>query len=203
MTGLVLAGGAGRRMGGADKGLLEVAGKPLVQWVADALRPQTAGLLISANRNLEQYRALGDPIVSDAFAGFQGPLAGIAAALDCTTTPWLLCSPCDTPLLPDDLGNRLATAAREGRAQIAIAADAHRQHPLHALIPRAVRAGLQEYLARGGRSVFGWLHGHRIAVARFEAEPSPFLNLNQPEQAAAMRHLLRTRPQTRWHPVAG
>ncbi|NBC47080.1 MAG: molybdenum cofactor guanylyltransferase [Gammaproteobacteria bacterium] len=193
ITGLVLAGGAGRRMGGADKGLIEIAGKPLVQWVADALRPQTTSLLISANRNLEHYRALGYSLVTDRLAHFQGPLAGIVAALECAPTPWLLCSPCDTPLLPHDLGARLATAIIEQHTQIAIAADAHRRHPLHALIPCAARDELQDYLARGGRSVFGWLEHHKVAITRCDDPPSAFSNLNRPEQAATIRSQLQRR----------
>lgn len=179
VTGLILAGGAGRRMGGADKGLLEIAGRPLVAWVLAALAPQTGRLLISANRNLARYATFGVPVVEDRCGGFQGPLAGIAAALDTIETGWLLVSPCDTPLLPRDLAARLSSALVEQRAVVAIGADTKRSHPLHALIPRHLAGDLAEYLDRGGRSVLGWVERHRPAVAGFADDV--FCNINRPE----------------------
>lgn len=195
ITGLVLAGGAGRRMGGADKGLIEIAGKPLVQWVADALRPQTSALLISANRNLEQYSALGWPVATDPLDGFQGPLAGIAAALERAQTPWLLVSPCDTPLIPPNLRLHLADALQAQDASIAIAADRTRTHPLHALLPCHAQDDLKAYLGSGGRSMVGWLERHPVATAILDEQPSPFSNLNRPGQDAEICRRLRERQE--------
>lgn len=216
VVGLVLAGGAGRRMGGLDKGLIELHNRPLAHWVAEALRPQVASLLISANRNQERYAGLGWPVIADdrtpgqgsSSAAYQGPLAGIATVLaqietglqpltrsepqayahrqmPSTNEPahnpaWLLVSPCDTPLIPTDLGPRLAAALQARQARIAIAADQERSQPLHALIPTDIGVDLEDYLRRGGRSVLGWLDRHKVATAAFDQLPSPFRNLNRP-----------------------
>ena len=219
VIGLILAGGAGQRMGGKDKGLIELKGRPLVQWVAEALRPQVKGLLISANRHRERYAELGWPVIADdrpsdqeaSSESYQGPLAGIAAALDWLqmqprerveidstlgrspdpvesgpTPAWLLISPCDTPLIPTDLGSRLAAALRSQQARIAIAADQARSQPLHLLLPTDIGADLEDYLDRGHRSVLGWLERHPIATATFKQSPSPFSNLNRPADAASI-----------------
>ncbi|NEX16437.1 MAG: molybdenum cofactor guanylyltransferase [Halochromatium sp.] len=225
VIGLILAGGAGQRMGGKDKGLIELKGRPLVQWVAEALRPQVKGLLISANRHQERYAELGWPVIADdrpidqeaSSEIYQGPLAGIAAALnwlqmqpqdwinriqtqqtDPTPDPspdpvesdhppaWLLISPCDTPLIPTDLGSRLAAALQSQQARIAIAADQARSQPLHLLLPTDIGADLEDYLDHGRRSVLGWLERHQIATATFKQSPSPFSNLNRPADAASI-----------------
>jgi molybdopterin-guanine dinucleotide biosynthesis protein A len=215
-------------MGGVDKGLIELDGRVLVQWVVEALRPQVASLLISANRHRERYAQLGWPVLADHpvgvdVAAFQGPLAGIASALaeirawsppphqararaqlqadaharagassgsgsgPASAPTWLLVSPCDTPLIPCDLGSRLAAALRDSPARIAIAADQERTQPLHALLPIALGADLAEYLRGGGRSVLGWLARHPLATVTFEQRPSPFMNLNRPEDARALQ----------------
>ncbi len=179
ITGLILAGGAGRRMGGVDKGLVDLDGRPLAAWTADVLRLQTRHLWISANRNAERYAALAERVIADRLDGYQGPLAGIAAALAVIETPWLLTSPCDTPLLPTDLGIRLAAAlAADPAAALAIAADSERQHPLHALLPARLAPSLDDYLAKGDRSVGGWLAGLKPAVATFVDAGNAFANLN-------------------------
>lgn len=115
ITGLILAGGRARRMGGQDKGLIPLAGRPLIAWVIEALSSQVGSILISANRNQAAYAAFGCPVIGDeaggaGLAGFQGPLAGIAAALTLAETPWLLTLPCDAPLPPVDLAARLVSA---------------------------------------------------------------------------------------------
>ena len=182
ITGLILAGGAGRRMGGLDKGLVEVDGRPLAAWTAERLRPQVGRLWISANRNRERYAALAERVVPDRLADYQGPLAGIAAALAVVETPWLLTCPCDTPRLPVDLGARLAAAlAADPAADLAVAADSQREHPLHALLPARLAPGLDAYLAAGGRSVRGWLAGLRPVVVRFDGDGA-FANLNNPAE---------------------
>ncbi len=185
ITGLVLAGGAGRRMGGRDKGLIDLNGRPLAAWTADALRPQVGRLWISANRNIERYAGLAERVIPDRLDGYQGPLAGIAATLAAVDTPWLLTAPCDTPLLPADLATRLAAAlAADPSADLAVAADSERQHPLHALLPARLAASLDAYLAAGGRSVHGWLEAQAVALADFSAVPRAFSNANRPEDLA-------------------
>ncbi len=191
ITGLILAGGAGRRMGGEDKGLVAVRGRPLAAWTAAALRPQVGRLWISANRNAERYAVLAERVVADGLDDFQGPLAGIAAALAVTETPWLLTAPCDTPLLPADLGARLAAAlAAHPTADLAIAAAGERRHPLHALLPARLAAGLERYLAAGGRSVHGWLAGLGVTVVSFEPDGHAFTNANSPVELATLERCL-------------
>ena len=182
ITGLILAGGAGRRMGGQDKGLVELNGRALAAWTAAALRPQVGRLWISANRNAERYAPLAERVVADRLTGYQGPLAGIAATLAVMETPWLLTSPCDTPWLPADLGDRLGRAlAADAAADLAVAADPERRHPLHALLPAGVAPDLDAYLADGGRSVRGWLDTLKAAVVTFDDGARAFANLNSAE----------------------
>jgi molybdenum cofactor guanylyltransferase len=185
ITGLVLAGGRGERWGGRDKGLVEQAGRPLVAWVLDALLPQVGGLVISANRNLDTYAAYGWPVASDHLDGFQGPLAGIAAALAMVETPWVLTAPCDAPSLPHDLATRLVLALCRQGASAAVAQVGGRIQPVHALIPVARVVGLAAYLAGGGRSVRGWLESQPLALADFSDNPGAFVNLNTPAAAQA------------------
>ena len=190
ITGLVLAGGAARRLDGRDKGLVELDGRPLAAYVIDTLRPQVESVVISANRNLEQYRQFGWPVLEDRISGFAGPLAGVAAGLAAAQTPWLLACPCDTPNVPPDLASRLADALTAAGADIAIAADAGRLQPLHALIPVALAADLETYLASGERSVRGWLARHRVASARFE-HGDPFANANTADELTRLSALLK------------
>ncbi len=180
ITGLVLAGGRGQRWGGLDKGLIPHAGRPLVEWVLDALAPQVGGLLISANRNLETYATYGHPLVEDRQDGFQGPLAGISAGLAAAPTPWVVTAPCDGPALPADLVARLSLALAQDGAKLAAPVVAGRIQPVYALIPVDLAEDLRAYLAAGGRSVVGWLTGHRLALADFSDRPEVFANLNAP-----------------------
>jgi molybdopterin-guanine dinucleotide biosynthesis protein A len=171
-------------MAGQDKGLLEAAGRPLIGWVAERMRPQVGSLWISANRHLSAYRQHAEQVLPDQLSGFQGPLAGIAAALASASTRWLLTTPCDTPLIPPDLGERLAAGLAAGRGRLAIAADGERIHPLHALIPADISADLDAYLTEGGRSVHGWLQRHRVAVVNCADDNGAFSNANTPDELA-------------------
>lgn len=180
ITGLILAGGRGQRWGGLDKGLIPHAGRPLVEWVLAALAPQVGALMISANRNLETYAAYGHPVVRDRLGGFQGPLAGVAAALERVQTPWVVTAPCDGPALPPDLVERLTLALSEAGADLAAPVVAGRVQPVHALIPVALAPDLAAYLAGGGRSAIGWLTRRRLALADFSDCPESFANLNAP-----------------------
>jgi len=121
ICGLVLAGGQGRRMGGVDKGLQPLRGRPLMQHVIDRLRPQVDSVLINANQNLERYAEFGCPVVPDRVGGFAGPLAGLDAGLHATDAPMIVTVPCDSPFLPHDLVARLATARGALDADVAVA----------------------------------------------------------------------------------
>lgn len=175
-VGLVLAGGLARRMGGVDKGLQTWRGQPLAVHVLAALQPQTSRLLISANRHLDTYAALGHPVLSDPPGlAFAGPLAGMLAGLQAIPDDaWLLTAPCDCPHLPGDLGERLIAAA--GAHRLAFA-QAGREHPTHALLHASLRAPLAAHLQAGGRAVLGWMRSQPHGVARFESEAA-FANLN-------------------------
>lgn len=177
ITGLVLAGGRGTRMGGLDKGLVELEGKPLAAHVLARLAPQVGALLISANRNLDRYAALGEPVVTDPpeHGSFAGPLAGIRAALAATRTPWLAVVPCDTPNVPLDLVERLAAGLDGARASVAAAGG--RTHGLCCLLHSTLRVSLDEALARGERRVAAWLASVGARTVEF-ADADAFVNFN-------------------------
>jgi molybdenum cofactor guanylyltransferase len=187
ITGVVLAGGQGRRMGGRDKGLVPFRGRPLVQWVLSALRPQVATLIISANRNREVYEAFGYPVIADRVAGFQGPLAGFASAMAEMRTPWMVVVPCDGPFLAPDLVERLRAALRREGAEIAAVTDGMRMQPVYALIPVTLAPSLNAFLAAGERRIDLWYGRHRVALADFSDRPGSFTNINSEGDAAALR----------------
>lgn len=180
VTGVVLAGGAGRRMGGADKGLMRLHGQPLAQIALERLRPQVQRLAVSANRNTDAYAAMGVPVIRDGLTGFQGPLAGLLAALDSAGTPLVACVPCDTPDFPADLVQRLREAMGEA-ADAAYAMAAGRSHPVFCLVRSRLAASLRSYLAGGGRRVEQWLQEVGAVVADFGPMDDAFRNLNTPE----------------------
>jgi molybdopterin-guanine dinucleotide biosynthesis protein A len=185
ITGVVLCGGAGRRVGGADKPLLPWRGRPLIEHVIARLDPQVEGLLISANRNIGRYARYGR-VITDALPDFPGPLAGIHAALGICPTPWLLACPGDAPDLPMDLAERLLAAAKAGiegaePATAAVAHDGERIQPLPVLLHTSTRTSLGTYLARGCRSVHGWLAEIAPAVADFSGAAAAFRSRNSPD----------------------
>ena len=176
---VILAGGQGRRMGGADKGLIDYRGRPLIEWVLAALAPQVGELVISANRNLERYAAYGRRVLPDTLPDYPGPLAGVLAALQALTADWLLVAPCDTPHLPADLAFRLLGAAQLESVPLAVAADAERVHHSCFLVHTDQRDHLAAFLARGERAVRRWQAELSSTTVRFEA--AAFANLNRPD----------------------
>lgn len=186
ITGLILAGGRGSRMGGLDKGLVEVGGLPLVQGIAARLRPQVGRLLVNANRNHEVYAGMGFELVSDAVPDFAGPLAGMAAGLHAAATPWLLTVPCDSPFVPSDYAARMLGACRAAGARIAMAVCDGRQ-PVFALLDTSLRDDLDAALAAGERKIDRWFSRHAFVEVDFSDRPDAFLNLNAPEDHAALR----------------
>jgi molybdopterin-guanine dinucleotide biosynthesis protein A len=186
ITGVILAGGKARRMGGIDKGLLEFAGRPLIAWVIEGLAPQVGDILVSANRNLDAYRAFGYPVIPDTLADFQGPLAGLASAMAASPTPWILSVPCDGPRVPATLARRLAQALARNGAELAVASDGLRLQPVYALIPITLADSLQAFLMTGERRIDRWYAGHRMAIADFSDQPEAFVNLNAPEDKAPL-----------------
>jgi len=181
LTGLILAGGAGRRFGGADKGLQRWCGQPLAGHVAAALAPQVQRLLLSCNRNRERYRAIVKETVVDRRSGFCGPLAGLEAAAGRIETPLLVIAPCDTPRLPPDLARRLSAplaGSGSGAPKIAYASDGQRCHYLHAALRRECLGELGTFLDGGGRAVRDYFAGFRCTVVDFSDCADAFLNVN-------------------------
>ena len=176
---VILAGGEGRRMGGADKGLVEYQGRPLIEWALAALVPQVEDIVISANRNLDTYAAYGHRVLPDTLPDFPGPLAGVLAALDAVTEDWLVVVPCDTPHLPADLALRLLGAAQLERVPLAVAADETRVHHSCFIVRTNQRDELAAYLARGERAVRHWQAGLASTTVRFDA--ACFANFNRPD----------------------
>ncbi len=181
ITGVVLAGGQARRMGGSDKGLIELAGRPMVEYVLEQLREQVQAVLINANRNLERYQQYGYPVVPDRDGEFSGPLAGMASAMGAAHTRYIVTAPCDSPLLPDDLAARLLRALRDADAPIAVAHDGNRMQPVFALIDTALLASLEQALADGERKIDRWYARHHPAIADFSDQQDAFRNVNTPE----------------------
>ena len=178
---VILAGGKGRRVGGEDKGLVQFNGEPLIAHVIDIIAPQVESLVISANRNIEQYESFSYPVTRDRQEGFFGPMAGIDAALSATDKPYLLCVPCDTPLLPVDLLNSLYTALQASDAPMAIATDAQRKHPVINLMKRTVHGDVQDRLESGELKLMKWIEATGYASVDFSEQPHLLSNLNSPE----------------------
>ncbi len=183
-TGVILAGGQSRRFGGEDKGLQLLGGRPLVEHVMARLAPQVGRVVVSANRHLETYTALGVEVIPDSLLGYPGPLAGIQAALTKLETGWLLTTPCDNPFLPRDLARRLLDTQRRTRARLCVAHDGSRLQPLYALVSRDCLASLTDYLESGQRRVEAWFRQEDAGMADFSDGPDDFINLNTPEDLA-------------------
>lgn len=183
---VVLAGGRAARMGGADKCLLPLAGRPLVARLIDALQPQVEDILISANRNLERYAAFGLPVVQDGLDDFQGPLAGIAAALDRCRGDCLLSVPGDAPLLAPDYAARMRAALAASGARACVAGFRGRRQPVYCLLSADLHQHLHDWLQAGGRAVHDWLAAVGAVDVDFSDRPQQFLNLNRPDDLARL-----------------
>ncbi len=185
ITGAILAGGQSRRMGGADKGLIALHGKPLITYVIDAIRPHVGNLIINANRNLDHYSAFGYHVIQDAssliYPGQAGPLAGMASALLAAKTDYVLIVPCDSPYLPHDLVVRLVAALTHEHAEIAVAHDGIRMQPVVALLQRDLAEDILQSLKHGHNKTERWIHTRRYAMADFSDQPQAFKNINSPE----------------------
>ena len=176
ITGIILAGGRATRMGGEDKGLVQVAGIPLYQYVLSRLRPQVGQIAISANRNQESYRESGLPIVSDLTPDFSGPLAGMLAGLKHASTEWVAFVPCDVPDFPATLVDQLWQ--QKGNSLAAYTSDGERAHPTLALLHTSLAPQLKEYLARGERKLMLFLDAAGAQQVEFKGQQSAFHNLN-------------------------
>lgn len=186
ITGVVLAGGRAQRMGGIDKGLMQLAGKPMVAHVLAALAPQVATIIVNANRNLDQYAAFGYRVAADTIGDYYGPLAGMVSAMEIAATKYVLTVPCDSPLVAYDLVARLYQALTQECADIGVAHDGERMHPVFALLQRDLLPNLQEYLQSGERKIDRWFARHKVAIAYFADKPETFINVNDPQERAVV-----------------
>jgi molybdopterin-guanine dinucleotide biosynthesis protein A len=180
VSGIVLAGGQGRRMGGVDKGLVHLRGKPMVAWVLERLAPQVGEIVINANQNLEAYAAFGHRVVPDDVGGFAGPLAGLHAGLAAVAHELAVTVPCDSPFLPADLVARLRAAL--GANELAVAKTGDQPHPVFSLVRRSVHAHLGAFLAGGGRKIDAWYASLRVVEVPFDDEADAFRNINTREE---------------------
>jgi FdhD protein len=186
ITGVVLAGGRARRMGGEDKGLIPFKGRPLAAYALEALDAVAGRILINANRNRDAYARFGYPVVSDRTDTFDGPLAGLWSAMRAAETPYVLTVPCDSPLVSGRLLARLWTALRKAGAELCAAHDGERLHPVFLLAERRLADDLEAYLASGQRKIDIWLNRHKLALADFSDHPELFANVNTPEELAEL-----------------
>ncbi|RZA10988.1 MAG: molybdenum cofactor guanylyltransferase MobA [Lysobacteraceae bacterium] len=194
ITGLVLAGGRGSRMGGIDKGLIDFDGAPLALRALQRLQPQVGRAALSANRHLDRYREFGVPVWPDTLADFPGPLAGVLAGLTHCETSWLVTVACDTPRFPADLVARLAWAATHQPADIVMAASIGsaglaQPEPAFCLLRCGLAEDLQAFLIEGGRRIQDWTERHRTVRAVFDQpfdDPLAFTNANTREELAAL-----------------
>ena len=178
ITGVVLAGGQGRRMGGVDKGLQLLRGRPMVLWVLERFAPQVDEILVNANQNLETYGAFGHRVVPDAIGGYVGPLAGLHRGLSEARHELIATVPCDSPVLPTDLGARLYSAVESARAELAVARTGDQPHPVFCLCRKSVLASLTSFLAGGGRKIDSWYSALKVVEVPFDDEPEAFSNIN-------------------------
>ena len=186
VTGVILSGGRGSRMGGIDKGLLPFRGRSLVEWVLDRIEPQVAEVLISANQNLDRYLAFGHPVLTDRVAGFAGPLAGLHAGLCLARSDLVIMVPCDSPFLPADLVERMAQALNDSRADVAVARTGDQRHPVVCLCRSGVLANLTAFLEAGGRKVDAWYAALDVCEVAFDDHAGGLLNINTLEQLRAL-----------------
>ena len=190
ITGVILAGGQGRRMGGVDKGLKLLRGKPMAQWVIERLEPQVDELLINANQNLETYEHFGYRVIPDEIGGFAGPLAGLQRGLTEARHSLVATAPCDSPFLPRDLIARLHAALGRDNAEIAVARTGDQPHPVFCLCRRQVLDRLNAFLAAGGRKIDTWYAKLKVVEVPFDDQAEAFSNINTRDELSS--HARRT-----------
>jgi len=180
VSGIVLAGGLGRRMGGVDKGLQLLRGRPMVQHVLERLAPQVDEIVINANQNLDAYGRFGHRVVADAIPGFAGPLAGLHAGMKAARHPLVVTVPCDSPFLPADLVSRLKS--RMGGSDLAVAKTGEQPHPVFSLMKTDLLNNLEAFLVQGGRKIDAWYGSLKFVEVRFDDEADAFRNINTVEE---------------------
>jgi molybdopterin-guanine dinucleotide biosynthesis protein A len=182
VTGVILAGGLGRRMGGVDKGLQLLNGRPMAARVLTRLAPQVDEVLINANQNLERYALLGCRVVPDQLGGYAGPLAGLHCGLSEARHELVATVPCDSPFLPEDLVARLAAPLQDASVDLAVAKTGTQPHPVFCLARRRLLPHLSVFLQSGGRKIDAWYATLKVVEVAFDDEADAFNNINTPEE---------------------
>jgi molybdopterin-guanine dinucleotide biosynthesis protein A len=189
ITGLILAGGRGSRMGSVDKGLALFKGKPMVAHVLARLAPQVDEILINANRSENEYASFGHRVIPDAIDGFAGPLAGLHIGMTHATHPLVATAPCDSPFLPLDLIARLGTAMQKENADLAVAKTFDQPHPVFCLVKASLARHLEAFLQSGQRKIDKWYATLQVVEVAFDDEEAAFVNINTVEELNSFEQL--------------
>ncbi len=192
ITGVILCGGQGRRMGLCDKGLMELAGKPAVEHVLAAISGQVSRIMINANQNTRRYESYGFPVHKDTLGNFQGPLAGMVTALKYCETPLLATFPCDCPAPPADLIARQCLKLTETKADLVTVREGERLHPVFCLMHKRLLGSLEAFLRSGRRKIDQWFREIKVAEAVYEKGDPRFANINDPDSLKAVTRFLLT-----------
>lgn len=193
ITGLILAGGRAQRMGGIDKGLIPFHNKPLIESAIAKLKPQTQSIIINANRNITKYASYGYPVIMDETPDFSGPLAGFAVGLKACKTSYLLTSPCDSPLLPNNLAELLSAEMERGDFQLVYASSKETDgkvwaQPVFCLMRTNLQESLTQFLMKGDLKIDRWFKELRSSTVIFD-DPQVFANVNTPEELKALEEV--------------
>ena len=189
ITGLILAGGRGSRMGSVDKGLQRFMGKPMIAHVLERLAPQVDEVLINANRNLDDYAAFGHRVIADTIDGFAGPLAGLHTGMSHASHSLIATVPCDSPFLPNDLIKRLTNAMTGDNADLAVAKTFDQPHPVFCLTKSSLAPHLQAFLDSGQRKIDKWYATLHVVEVQFDDEEAAFSNINTVDELKSFEHL--------------
>jgi molybdopterin-guanine dinucleotide biosynthesis protein A len=185
ITGVILAGGRGTRMGGVDKGLKRLRGRPMVEWVVERFAPQVDEVLINANQNLDAYAAFGYRVIPDDIGGYAGPLAGLHRGMSEAAHDLVATVPCDSPFLPADLVSRLNAALLARQADLAVAKTGDQPHPVFCLCRKSALPGLTAFLGAGGRKIDAWYSRMSVVEVLFDDQAAAFSNINTEDELRA------------------
>jgi len=191
ITGIILAGGQAKRMGGQDKGLIQLDMRPMIEYVLDAIAPQVDAIIINANKNRTIYEKYGFPVVADQIEGYCGPLAGMASGLQIAKTPFVVTVPCDSPLIPDNLVHKLYSTLQNEDAEICTAYANKRLQPVFTLMKSELLSSMLEFLNNGERKIDKWFENHHLAIADFSDQAETFININSEEELTAIELKLK------------
>ena len=195
VTALILAGGQARRMGGVDKGLVQLNQQAMIEHILAIITPQTNQIIINANRNHDQYSLYGYPVINDELADYQGPLAGMLSGLRSCETRLMITMPCDSPFIPYNLTERLLESVNADDSDISVAHDGNRLQPVFCLLKTSLIDSLDQYLARGERKIDRWFSEHNYSTVDFADQPETFSNINNPEELKKAEQQLKLKQQ--------